>query len=85
MVGLKLCEIKCELDMNVFILKHNLFSIEFSLNKWLAHFYGKKTQGRIQGLSEGGARFISKQKHPDLGTNLFKIDIFAVFTRFSFS
>ena len=25
-------------------------------------------QGRIQELSEGGARFISKKKHPDLGT-----------------
>ena len=28
-------------------------------------------QGRIQDLSEGGARFISEQKHPDLGTKFF--------------
>jgi len=35
-------------------------------------------QGRIQDLSEGGARFISEQKHPDLGTKFFKIYIFPV-------
>ena len=28
-------------------------------------------QGRIQDLSEGGARFISEEKHPDLGTKVF--------------
>jgi len=42
-------------------------------------------QGWIQDLSEGGARFISGQKNPDLETkrraaceNIFKIDIFSV-------
>jgi len=36
-------------------------------------------QGRIQDLSEGGARFISEQKHPDLGTKFFKDRYFSCF------
>ena len=43
------------------------------------------TQGRIQDTGEGGARFISEQKHPDLGTKRKdKIDIYPVLHRFSF-
>ena len=42
-------------------------------------------QGRIQDLSEGVVRFISEQKHPDLGTKRKeKIDIYPVLHRFSF-
>ena len=42
-----------------------------------AWFYKHEKQGRIQDLSERVARFVSDQKHPDLGTTFFfKIDIF---------
>ena len=37
-----------------------------------------RIQWRIQDLSERGAGFISEQKHPDLGTKFFKIDILPV-------
>ena len=40
----------------------NLYDDDCRTN--LGHFY----QGRIQNLSEGGARFISEQKNPELGT-----------------
>ena len=58
----------------------------------LIHTWSDK-QGRIQNLSEGGARLISEQKNPDLGTkrlaegdHFFKIDIFFCFALgFSFA
>ena len=42
-----------------------------------------QNQGRIQDFSEGGARFISERKHPDLGTTFSKDRYFSCFcTRF---
>ena len=36
-----------------------------------AWFYKHEKQGRIQDLSDRGARFVSEQKHTDLRTKFF--------------
>jgi len=44
-----------------------MFLFSNTISKETIVFY-LTNQGRIQDLSEGGARFISEQNHPDLGT-----------------